>query len=118
MWTALLRKARADIGGQPLQTVLVFLAVAAATATLTLATVTATSVGDAYMNRIAETNGAHVWFFSPQGVSDPSFLTPIGEMDEVTATAGPFPTVFGTVSLLTDSRVVDLDVYGMPAERP
>ena len=45
MWTALLRKARVDTLGQPLQTALVFVVVAAATATFTFALTTAQSVG-------------------------------------------------------------------------
>ena len=118
MWTALLRKVRADTLSQPLQTALVFLVVAAATATFTFAITTAQSVGDAYRDRHAETNGAHVWFFSPKGVSDPSFLAPIADMDGVTESSGPFPVLFGQSTLLTDNRVVDLRVFGIPAERP
>lgn len=117
MWTALFRKARADMLSQPLQTALVFLVVAAATATFTFALTTAQSVGDAYLDRLAETNGAHVWFRSTDGVSDPSLLAPIADMDGVTASSGPFPVLFGQSTLLTDNRVVDLRVFGIPAER-
>ena len=118
MWTALIRKARADLLSQPLQTVLVFVVVAAATATFTFALTTAQSVGDAYLDRHAETNGAHAWFFSPEGVSDPSFLAPIADMDGVTASSGPFPVLFGQSTLLTDKRTVDLRLFGIPSERP
>ncbi len=69
MWTALLRKARADTLSQPLQTALVFVVVAAATATFTFAITIGKSVGDAYLDRHAETNGAHVWFISPEEVT-------------------------------------------------
>ena len=114
MWTALFRKARADTLSQPLQTVLVFLVVAAATATFTFALTTAQSVGDAYLDRLAETNGAHVWFIS----SDPSLLAPIADLDGVTASSGPFPVLFGQSTLLTDNRVVDHRVFGLPSGRP
>ncbi len=118
MWTALFRKARADMLSQPLQTALVFFVVAAATATFTFALTTAQSVGDAYLDRLAETNGAHVWFISAEGVSDPSILAPIADMDGVTASSGPVPVLLGQSTLLTDERVVDLRVFGIPAERP
>ena len=59
MWTALFRKVRADTLSQPLQTALVFVVVAAATATFTFAVTLAQSVDDAYLDRHAETNGAH-----------------------------------------------------------
>ena len=95
MWTALFRKARADTLSQPLQTALIFLVVAAATATFTFALATAQSVGDAYLNRHAEANGAHVSFINPEGVSDPSFLAPIADLDGVTASSGPFPVLSG-----------------------
>ena len=68
MWTALTRKARADMLSQPLQTVLVFIVVAAATATFTFALTMGNSVGDAYIDRHAAANGAHVWFISPEGL--------------------------------------------------
>ena len=118
MWTAILRKARADMLSQPLQTALVFLVVAAATATFTFALTTAQSVGDAYLDKHAKSNGAHVWFNNPEGVSDPSFLAPISGMDGVAASSGPFPVLYGQSTLLTDKRVVDLRVFGIPAERP
>ncbi len=39
-------------------------------------------------------------------------------MDGVTASSGPFPVLFGQSTLLTDQRVVDLRVFGIPAVRP
>ena len=118
MWTALFRKARSDTLSQPLQTALIFVVVAAATATFTFALSMGKSVDEAYLDLHAETNGSHVWFTSPEGESDPSFLAPIADLDGVTASSGPFPVLFGQSTLLTGKRVVDLRVFGIPAKRP
>ena len=112
MLHALFRKARADIVDRPLQVALVFLAVAAATAVLATAATTWVSAGNAYMSRLRESNGAHVWFYS-----DRSNLTRIGELDGVTATSGPHPYV-GSFPAVPDDGAVNLQLYGLGPELP
>lgn len=120
MLKALLRKARADIAGRPLQTGLVFLIIAAATAILAAAVTTQMSVDRAFMTRFDEGNGAHVWFSYPwhrPDRGDPSNLLAIGELPEVTGTTGLVPYVHKLPVLLGDG-VVDLRLYGLSPTPP
>ncbi len=84
MLRAQLRKARAF---------LVFFVITAAMATLTLAVTSRTSVDGAFMSRMVDSNGGHVWFFTPSNESDPSYFKAIEEQVEVRATLGPYPVL-------------------------
>ena len=135
MLHALFRKARADVVGRPFQTTLIFLVVTVAATSLTLGATIRQSASGAFDRYFTEANGAHVWF---KGASDPSSLEPIGDLQGVVATAGPFPGV-GFQSILSasnvdvpaegsaDLRLADptgrhgpapLELVGMPAELP
>ena len=118
MLRALFRKARANVLGRPLQAVLVFFVITAATATLTLAVTSKTSVDDAFMSRMDESNGAHVWFFTPPNESDPSYFKAIEEQDAVTAKSGPYPVLWGPFHLVRGRKTVDLEFFGMPSVLP
>ncbi|MAG35339.1 MAG: hypothetical protein CL878_03695 [Dehalococcoidia bacterium] len=115
MWQALFRKARADLVGRPLQTLLIFLTVALATATLTLAATVQRSASAAFDRTFAAANGAHVWFGTD---ADPAYLAPIGELADVTAITGPYPAVSGPFGLVTGTDKDPLSLRGLPAELP
>ena len=106
MTTALLRKARADLAGRPIQTALIFLVVAVASLSLALAMTIQHTAASAFDRYFAKANGAHAWF---EGASDPSDLERIGGLPGVVGTAGPYPAV-GARPLTFSSSDVSIDV--------
>ncbi len=126
MLISLLRKARADIVGRPLQTGLVFVVVALATAILATALTTQVTVDRAYETRLNESNGAHVWFYYLPGQSDetgavatdPAALEAIGDRPEVTGASGLIPYVRRSPAILGDGTSVDLRLYGLSSVLP
>jgi putative ABC transport system permease protein len=111
MFRALARKALADLRGQRLQGVAIFLIVAAATATLVLGLTLNRSSSNPWERAFAATNGAHVELFVRPEVDS----APVLHLDEVAEAAGPFPTLW-------DQRLIDeldkheIGLYGLPAE--
>ncbi len=118
MLRGLFRKAWADTVGRPLQAVLVFIVVTIATGVLTMAVTTQVSVDSAYLTRLEEGNGAHVWFSYPLGEGSPSDLAKIGELDGVVATSGLIPYLTESFPLILDDRAVNLKFIGMPSVPP
>ena len=120
MFTALLRKARSDVAGRPLQTGLVFVVVALATAILTAAVTTQVTVDRAFTTRFDETNGAHVWFSyagDRRSESSTADLQRIASLDEVAETSGVIPYISRLPAVLDDGTV-DLRLHGLPSVPP
>jgi len=111
---ALFHKALADLRSHRLQTALILLILTAATATLALAATIQRSMNNPWERTFAESNGAHLSFFSDTAEVD---LTSISRLEGVSATAGPFPVVWEH-SLVKDHEKYSLLLYGMPSELP
>lgn len=111
---ALFRKALADLRSHRLQTALILLILTAATATLVLAATIQRSMNNPWERAFAESNGAHLSFFSATAEAD---LTSISRLEGVSAAAGPFPVVWEH-SLVKDHEKYNLLLYGMPSELP
>jgi putative ABC transport system permease protein len=118
MLRALFRKAWADTAGRPLQAGLVFIVVTIATGVLTVAVTTHVSVDSAYLTRLEEGNGAHVWFSYPFGEGSPADLARIGELEGVTSTSGLIPYLPESFPLILDDRAVEVRFIGMPSVPP
>ena len=111
---ALFHKALADLRSHRLQTALILLILTAATATLALAATIQRSMNNPWERTFAESNGAHLSFFSDTAEVD---LTSISRLEGVSATAEPFPVVWEH-SLVKDHEKYSLLLYGMPSELP
>ncbi|MGE0228861.1 MAG: ABC transporter permease [Dehalococcoidia bacterium] len=84
MWRSIWRKARADLRGRPLQTLLMFLVIAAAAATLSLSTNLRASAQLPYERLRERSNGADAWvtFHSPGDLSQLRSLPQVQEVGE------------------------------------
>jgi putative ABC transport system permease protein len=111
---AILTRAFGDLRGNRLQNGLVFLIILAATTTLCLALTISRGADDSWDRTFEEANGAHLTFFGATAED----LAGIPALDGVTASSGPFPTIWADHSLVHDGGKYKLVLFGMPSEPP
>ena len=109
MWTAIRRKAFADLKSRWGQQVLIFFILILATATLTVALVVQASATNPWEENFEKTNGAHVWLVANSMAVD---MTPVRDMEGVTATT---PIIPATAShpIVVDGEKKEMFIYSL-----
>ncbi|MDP6512447.1 MAG: ABC transporter permease, partial [SAR202 cluster bacterium] len=119
MFRAISRKVRADITSRPLQTAIVFLALVGASLVLTLAAMVTRGINNPWERLFDEVNGAHVWFNTMLAAAPSaplSDLEPIGNIEGVSGTAGPYAVTPAGYAVLPGTQ--PFTIIGMPSEMP
>ncbi len=110
MWSAIRRKAFADLRSRWGQQILVFFALFLATAALTIALVVQSSATNPWEENFDKTNGAHVWLVANSMDVD---MTPIRELDGVTETTPIIPATSHHPILLDDGTKKEMFIYAL-----
>lgn len=113
MWTAIRRKAFADIRSRWGQQALIFFILMLATTTLTVALVVQASATDPWDENFEKTNGAHVWLVATSMDID---MSPVQMLEGVTETTASIPAS-ATHPILVDNQKKEMFIYGL-AEEP
>jgi putative ABC transport system permease protein len=110
---AILRQAWADLVTFRFQNILVVLMLAGAATTVMLGLTVQRSASSPWERLFADTHGAHAWFLANEPGTD---LRPIGRLDGVSETAGPYRTARAQIT--ARGEAANLLVFAMPATLP